>query len=48
MPEDFVKEVSERYIQLFEKITGLTFVKSPIENLEQILNDFLRRNSSAG
>jgi phosphoribosylaminoimidazole-succinocarboxamide synthase len=38
MPEDFVKEVSERYIQLFEKITGLTFVKSPIENLEQILN----------
>jgi len=48
MPEDFVKEVSERYIQLFEKITGLTFVKSPIENLEQILNDFLRRNSSVG
>jgi phosphoribosylaminoimidazole-succinocarboxamide synthase len=48
MPEDFVKEVSERYIQLFEKITGLTFVKSPIENLEQILNDFLHRNSSAG
>jgi phosphoribosylaminoimidazole-succinocarboxamide synthase len=48
MPEDFVNEVSERYIQLFEKITGLTFVKSPIENLEQILNDFLRRNSSAG
>lgn len=41
MPEDFVNEVSERYIQLFEKITGLTFVKSPIENLTQILNDFL-------
>jgi phosphoribosylaminoimidazole-succinocarboxamide synthase len=41
MPEDFVNEVSERYIQLFEKITGLTFVKSPVENLEQILNDFL-------
>jgi len=48
MPEDFVKEVSERYIQLFEKITGLTFVKSTVENLEQILNDFLHRNSSAG
>lgn len=48
MPEDFVNEVSERYIQLFEKITGLTFVKSPVENLEQILNDFLQRNSSAG
>lgn len=48
MPEDFVNEVSERYIQLFEKITGLTFVKSLVENLEQILNDFLHRNSSAG
>ena len=48
MPEDFVNEVSERYIQLFEKITGLTFVKSPIENLEQILNDFLHRNSLVG
>lgn len=48
MPEDFVNEVSERYIQLFEKITGLTFVKSPVENLEQILNDFLQLNSSAG
>jgi phosphoribosylaminoimidazole-succinocarboxamide synthase len=48
MPEDFVNEVSERYIQLFEKITGLTFVKSPVENLEQILNDFLHRNSSVG
>jgi len=41
MPESFVNEVSERYIQLFEKITGLTFIKAPVENLEQTLTDFL-------
>ena len=41
MPDSFVNEVSERYIQLFEKITGLTFVKAPVENLEQTLTDFL-------
>jgi phosphoribosylaminoimidazole-succinocarboxamide synthase len=41
MPESFVNEVSERYIQLFEKITGLTFVKATVENLEQTLTDFL-------
>jgi phosphoribosylaminoimidazole-succinocarboxamide synthase len=46
MPESFVNEVSERYIQLFEKITGLTFIKAPVENLELTLTDFLHRNSS--
>jgi phosphoribosylaminoimidazole-succinocarboxamide synthase len=45
MPESFVNEVSERYIQLFEKITGLTFIKGQIENLEQTLTGFLHRNS---
>ena len=45
MPESFVNEVSERYIQLFEKITGLTFIKAPVENLEQTLTDFLLGNS---
>jgi phosphoribosylaminoimidazole-succinocarboxamide synthase len=45
MPESFVNEVSERYIQLFEKITGLTFIKAPVENLEQTLTDFLRSKS---
>ena len=45
MPESFVNEVSERYIQLFEKITGLTFIKAPVENLEQTLTDFLLCNS---
>jgi len=42
MPDEFVLEVSERYIQLFQKITGLNFVKTPVDNLEQILADFLR------
>jgi phosphoribosylaminoimidazole-succinocarboxamide synthase len=46
MPDSFVNEVSERYIQLFEKITGLTFMKAPVENLELTLTDFLHRNSS--
>lgn len=41
MPESFVHEVSERYIQLFEKITGLTFIKTPLKNIEQTLTDFL-------
>jgi len=45
MPDEFVNEVSERYIQLFEKITGLTFVKTPINDLEQVLTDFLHRSS---
>jgi phosphoribosylaminoimidazole-succinocarboxamide synthase len=45
MPESFVNEVSERYIQLFEKITGLTFVKVTVENLEQTLTDFLHSKS---
>jgi len=34
MPDEFVKEVSDRYIELFEKITGETFTKTKTENLE--------------
>jgi len=45
MSDEFVNEVSERYIQLFEKITGLNFVKTPINDLEQVLTDFLHRSS---
>lgn len=41
MPEEFVQEVSERYIQLYEKITGLKFVKIPIENMQKELTNFL-------
>ncbi|WP_291783103.1 phosphoribosylaminoimidazolesuccinocarboxamide synthase [Cecembia sp.] len=35
MPDEFVKEISERYIELFEKITGETFRKTNTENLEK-------------
>jgi phosphoribosylaminoimidazole-succinocarboxamide synthase len=34
MNEDFVNSVSERYIELFEKITGESFVKSEVESVE--------------
>lgn len=35
MPDSFVEIVTERYIELFEKITGQTFVKSDISQLEE-------------
>lgn len=35
MPEEFVQKVSERYIELFEKITGKSFEKANPENVEQ-------------
>lgn len=35
MPDEFVNEVSERYIELFEKITGDVFEKSDLGNLEK-------------
>lgn len=40
MPEDFVAEVSERYIELFENITGEKFVKSDTEQI----NDRIEKN----
>lgn len=45
MNEEFVNSVSERYIELFENITGDTFVKSDIDKIndriEKNVNDFL-------
>lgn len=34
MPEDFVWEVSERYIDLYERLTGQPFVKADVNNIE--------------
>jgi len=34
MPDDFVKVVSERYIELYEKITGKDFIKSDTSNIQ--------------
>ncbi len=43
MPDQFVNEVSERYIELFEMITGEKFIKSPADNItERIENNCLR------
>jgi len=39
MPDEFVQVVSERYIQLFELITGKTFVKRSYEDAEQQIYD---------
>ncbi|MEX0981380.1 MAG: phosphoribosylaminoimidazolesuccinocarboxamide synthase [Bacteroidales bacterium] len=35
MPDQFVNEVSERYIELFESITGEEFVKSDLSEIEE-------------
>jgi phosphoribosylaminoimidazole-succinocarboxamide synthase len=35
MPDDFIKEISDRYIELFEKITGEPFEKFQVKDLEK-------------
>lgn len=32
MPDDYIKKVSDRYIELFEKITGEKFMKTPADD----------------
>ena len=48
MPEDFVKSVSDRYIELYENITGEKFNKSDINNIndriESNILDFIENN----
>ena len=47
LPEEFVKKVSERYIELYEKITGEKFMKTPADNvldrIEKNCNIFLNK-----
>src|SRR6056297_355818 len=43
MPEEFVNEVSERYIELYEKITGDKFVKADATQI----NDRIEKNVTA-
>lgn len=47
MPDEFVKEVSERYIELFESITGEKFIKGDSANvmkrIENNINDCLNK-----
>ncbi len=35
IPEDFISQVSERYIELYEKITGTQFVKEDLTNVSE-------------
>lgn len=46
IPDEFVKTVTERYTELYEKITGETFVKADVTNIEQRIennvNQYLR------
>jgi phosphoribosylaminoimidazole-succinocarboxamide synthase len=35
MSDDYIKTVSERYIELYENITGETFIKADVSNIEQ-------------
>jgi phosphoribosylaminoimidazole-succinocarboxamide synthase len=35
MDDDFVNSVSERYIELYEKITGEKFVRTSLDNIEE-------------
>lgn len=39
MPDEFVREVSERYIELFEKITGDKFVKADVRDVEKRIEE---------
>lgn len=49
MPTEFVELVSNRYIELYEKITGEHFVKAPVDNIEErIENNVLNYLSTLG
>ncbi|MFP4065248.1 MAG: phosphoribosylaminoimidazolesuccinocarboxamide synthase [Bacteroidales bacterium] len=39
MPEEFINQVSERYIELFEKITGEKFIKTPAEDVHKRIEE---------
>ncbi|MDN6279409.1 MAG: phosphoribosylaminoimidazolesuccinocarboxamide synthase [Psychroflexus sp.] len=42
LSEEFAESVSQRYIELYEKITGKEFVKAPIENIHQRIAENLK------
>ena len=35
MSEAWVTEISDRYIELYEKVTGDKFIKHPTDNLQE-------------
>lgn len=44
MPDDFVWEISDRYIQLYEIITGQPFVKADVANIEKRIVENVEAN----
>ena len=38
MTDEYITTVSERYIELYEKITGDTFVKADVNNIQDRIN----------
>lgn len=49
MPDAYIQEVSERYIELYEQITGTPFVKAPTANIhERILTQVQQYLRSIG
>lgn len=43
MSDEYIETVSERYIELYENITGETFVKADLSNMEQRIADNVNR-----
>lgn len=39
MPDDFITQTSNRYIELFEKITGDAFIPADIQNVNERIMD---------
>ncbi|MGO1752579.1 MAG: phosphoribosylaminoimidazolesuccinocarboxamide synthase, partial [Psychroflexus sp.] len=35
LPEEYIESVSQRYIELYEKITGKEFIKASVENIQE-------------
>jgi phosphoribosylaminoimidazole-succinocarboxamide synthase len=48
MTDEFINSVSERYIELYEQVTGDTFERTRTENIlnriENNINNFLKEN----
>lgn len=43
LPDDFVWEISERYIQLYELITGKTFIKADTQNIKTRIEENIKQ-----
>ena len=39
MSDEYIASVSERYIELYENITGETFVKAPLDNIQSRIEE---------